>query len=78
VSDTGDLRDTTMAQVPIKQAMAEVSVEITVLADHSKFPGTGLGRVKLPPNVARFITDAEVSEQISSALAAQQVEVVVA
>lgn len=78
VSDTGDLRDTTMAQVPIKQAIAEVSVEITVLADHSKFPGTGLGRVKLPPNVARFITDEEVSEQVSSALAAQQVEVVVA
>ena len=78
VSESGDLRDTTMAQVPIKQAIAEVSGEITVLADHSKFPGTGIGRVKLPPNVARIITDEEVSEQVSSALAAQQVEVVVA
>jgi DeoR/GlpR family transcriptional regulator of sugar metabolism len=78
VSDTGDLRDTTMAQVPIKEAIAEVSVEITVLADHSKFPGTGLGRVKLPPAVARIVTDAEVSEPVSRALAAAQVEVVVA
>ncbi len=78
VSDTGDLRDTTMAQVPVKQAIAEVSLDLTVLADRSKFPGTGLGRVRLPPNVARFITDAEVPGPIAGALAAQQVEVLVA
>ncbi|WP_277213327.1 DeoR/GlpR family DNA-binding transcription regulator [Isoptericola croceus] len=77
VSTNGDLRDTTMAQVPIKQAISEVSSELTVLADHSKFPGTGVGRVTLPPNVARFITDDEIPEQTASALAAQQVEVVV-
>lgn len=77
VSAKGDLRDTTMAQVPIKQAIADACDEITVLADHSKFPGTGLGRIKLPSNVVRFITDEQAPEQTAKALAAQQVEVVV-
>lgn len=78
VSVNGDLRDTTMAQVPIKRAIAEASVGVTVLADHSKFPGTGIGQVALPPNVVRFITDQAVPVEISTALAARSVEVIVA
>jgi DeoR/GlpR family transcriptional regulator of sugar metabolism len=78
VSVNGDLRDTTMAQVPVKRAIAESSVALTVLADHSKFPGTGLGRVPLPSNVTRFITDQAVPDEISAALAARAVEVVIA
>jgi DeoR/GlpR family transcriptional regulator of sugar metabolism len=77
VSATGELRDTSMAQVPIKKVIAEVSTETTVLADHSKFPGTGLGRVPLPATVVRLVTDAEVPAPTSTALADQQVEVVV-
>ena len=78
VSVDGDLRDTTMAQVPIKRAIAEASVGVTVLADHSKFPGTGIGQVPLAPNLARFVTDRVVPPGILSTLAARGVEVIVA
>ena len=77
VSAAGDLRDTTIAQVPIKQAMAEASDAVTVLADASKFPGTGTGRIALPPSLTRVITDAEPPVTASAAFAARSVEVVV-
>jgi DeoR/GlpR family transcriptional regulator of sugar metabolism len=78
ISATGDLRDTTLAQVPIKQAMAEASDRLTVLADSSKFPGSGLGCVMLPNKPITVITEAQPSEAISEALKTQSVEVVLA
>jgi DeoR/GlpR family transcriptional regulator of sugar metabolism len=77
VSVSGDLRDTTLAQVPIKRAIAEAGLEVSVLADHSKFPGTGVGQIPLPSNVARFVTDRHVPAEFSSALAARNVQVIV-
>ena len=77
VAVNGDLRDTTLPQVPVKRAIAEASLEVTVLADHSKFPGTGVGQVPLPSNVARFVTDRDVPAEFASVLAARGVEVAV-
>ncbi len=77
IAANGDLRDTTLGQVPIKQAIADSCDAITVLADHSKFPGTGAGRIRLPSSLARVITDAEPPDGVRSALGAQNVEVFV-
>lgn len=77
VSAGGDLRDTTIAQVPIKQAMATACDAVTVLADHSKFPGTGTARVALPSSLVRVLTDAEPPVTASAAFAARSVEVLV-
>lgn len=77
IAANGDLRDTTIAQVPIKQAMAAACDSVTVLADASKFPGTGTGRVTLPSSLVRVITDAEPPVTASAAFAARGVEVVV-
>ncbi len=77
ISAGGDLRDTTIAQVPIKEAMAGACDAVTVLADASKFPGSGTGRIALPPSVVRVITDAEPPVTASAALAARSVEVLV-
>ncbi|WP_435093876.1 DeoR/GlpR family DNA-binding transcription regulator [Clavibacter michiganensis] len=78
IADNGDLRDTTMAQVPIKRAMAEMSDRVTVLADSSKFPGTGAGRVALTASLTQLITEAAPHERVSQGLADKGVSVTVA
>lgn len=57
LADNGDLRDTTISQIPIKRAMAEASGRVTVLADASKFPGRGAGRLPAAGLVDSVITD---------------------
>ncbi len=78
ISASGDLRDTTIAQVPIKQAIATACDEVTVLADSSKFPGTGAARIDLPSSIVRVVTDAEPPVPVAAAFAAHGVEVLVA
>lgn len=78
ISNDGDLRDTTIAQVPIKQAMAAACDTAIVLADRSKFPGSGAGRIAMPPTVTRVITDAAPPSDAASSLLAGDVDVVVA
>lgn len=77
ISASGDLRDTTIAQVPIKQAIADACDEVTVLADSSKFPGTGAARVDLPTSIVRVVTDDEPPVPVAAAFAAHGVEVLV-
>lgn len=78
IADNGDLRDTTMSQVPIKRAMAEVSDRASVLADSSKFPGTGAGRVVPSASLTQLITETPPHEKVSAALARKGVTVTVA
>ena len=75
VAANGDLRDTTIAQIPIKQAMAAACDAVTVLADSSKFPGTGTGRIELPDVPTRLITDAAPPRSVSAAFARKKMEV---
>ncbi len=77
ISASGDLRDTTIDQIPIKRAMAAASDAVTVVADHSKFPGTGTGLLTLPASVTRVVTDAAPPADTAQSLAARNVEVVV-
>ncbi|KQR88502.1 DeoR family transcriptional regulator [Microbacterium sp. Leaf179] len=78
MSPEGDLRDTTLAQVPIKQAMLAACDAATVLADHSKFPGSGAGRIALPLALRRLITDAPLEGPIVESLGRRNVEIVTA
>ena len=71
-------RDTTLAQVPIKQAMLAACDAATVLADHSKFPGSGAGRIALPLALRRLITDAPLEGPIVESLGRRNVEIVTA
>lgn len=77
VSADGDLRDTTIAQIPIKQAMAAACDAVTVMADSSKFPGTGTGRVILPDVPTRVITNTAPPPGVSAAFARKKMEVMV-
>ncbi len=77
IAANGDLRDTTIAQIPIKQAMAAACDSVTVLADSSKFPGTGTGRIVLPDMPTRVITDARPPRSVSAAFARKKMEVTV-
>ncbi|MRG58770.1 DeoR family transcriptional regulator [Agromyces sp. CFH 90414] len=77
ITEDGDLRDTTLAQVPIKQAMVAACDRATVLADHDKFPGTGAGRIDLPRALRRVITDAPLPGPTAEAFARHDVEVAI-
>ncbi|MGH3385725.1 MAG: DeoR/GlpR family DNA-binding transcription regulator [Nocardioidaceae bacterium] len=47
----GTVLDTTVAEVPVKQAMLRAADEVVLLADAGKFPGSGLARVCGPEDV---------------------------
>lgn len=78
VAENGDLRDTTLGQLPIKRAMAQISARRTVLADAGKFPGTGAGVLPIAGWLDEIITDATPPAVTAAALAARSVQVVLA
>lgn len=53
----GTVLDTTVVEVPVKQAMFGVAEQVVLLADAQKFPGTGLARVCGPESVDVLVTN---------------------
>lgn len=47
----GTVLDTTVVEVPVKQAMLRAADEVVLLADPEKFPGSGLARVCGPTDI---------------------------
>lgn len=47
----GTVLDTTVVEVPVKQAMLRAADEVVLLADPEKFPGNGLARVCGPSDI---------------------------
>lgn len=45
VRPDGSVLDTTVVEVPVKQSMLRAADQVVLLADRSKFPGSGLARV---------------------------------
>lgn len=78
IAENGDLRDTTMSQMPVKRVMTEVSDRSTVLADSSKFPGAGSGRVAPHSSLGQLITERLPAERVVEALNAKGITVTVA
>ncbi|MFI6015883.1 DeoR/GlpR family DNA-binding transcription regulator [Streptomyces sp. NPDC051243] len=54
----GQVMDTTVAEVPARRAMIAAGDKVVLLADKSKFPGTGMVKICGPEDLDALITDA--------------------
>jgi DeoR/GlpR family transcriptional regulator of sugar metabolism len=57
ISRDGQVRDSTLVEVPVKRAMIEAAEQTVVVADRGKFPGTGLLTVCGPEEVDVIVTN---------------------
>jgi DeoR/GlpR family transcriptional regulator of sugar metabolism len=76
VRPDGQVMDTTYVEVPIKRAMIAASDQVVLLADASKFPGTGMGRVCGPQQLHTVVTNAPADPVTRAALTEAAVEVI--
>jgi DeoR/GlpR family transcriptional regulator of sugar metabolism len=72
----GHVMDTTVVEVPVKRAMIAASGQVVLVADSSKFPGTGTARVCGPTELDVVITNAPANPEICAALTDVGVEVI--
>ena len=54
--------DTTAVEVPLKRAMIAAADQVVLLADASKFPGTGIAKVCGPEDVDVVVTNAPLDK----------------
>ena len=76
VRPDGQVMDTTVVEVPIKRAMIAASDQVVLLADASKFPGTGVARVCGPQELHVVVTNAPADPVTRAALTDAGVEVI--
>lgn len=76
VRPDGSVMDTTTVEVPVKRAMLRASDRTVLLADGSKFPGTGLARVCGPESLHTVVTDDDADPATLKALRDAGVEVI--
>jgi DeoR/GlpR family transcriptional regulator of sugar metabolism len=76
VRPNGQVMDTTVVEVPVKRAMIAASDQIILVADHGKFPGSGVARVCGPEDLHVVITDAGADPATIAALGDTGVEVI--
>ena len=62
--------DTTVTEVPARRAMIAASDKVVLLADKSKFPGTGMVKICGPEDLDVLITNA--SEDDATCMALQE------
>lgn len=72
----GHVMDTTAVEVPLKRAMIAAADQVVLLADASKFPGTGIARVCGPEDVDVVVTNAPADVTTFKSLAEANVEVI--
>jgi DeoR/GlpR family transcriptional regulator of sugar metabolism len=72
VRPDGTVMDSTLVEVPVKQAMIAAAEQTVLLADRSKFPGTGLSPVCGPDAVDVLVTDEGVDRATLARFAAVQ------
>jgi len=63
----GTVLDNTIVEVPVKQAMLRAADEVILLADPTKFPGSGLARVCGPEDVDVLVCRADSDRQTMAA-----------
>jgi DeoR/GlpR family transcriptional regulator of sugar metabolism len=68
--------DTTTIEVPVKRAMLRAADRTVLVADRSKFPGTGLARVCGPESLHTVVTDADADPATLKAFRDAGVEVI--
>jgi DeoR/GlpR family transcriptional regulator of sugar metabolism len=76
VRPDGQVMDTSVVEVPIKRAMIAASDQVVLLADASKFPGTGVARVCGPQELHVVVTNAPADPVTRAALTDAGVEVI--
>ncbi|MFE7278331.1 DeoR/GlpR family DNA-binding transcription regulator [Streptomyces sp. NPDC057623] len=64
----GQVMDTTVAEVPARRAMIAASDRVVLLADKSKFPGTGMVKICGPEDLDAVITNASEDDATCVAL----------
>jgi len=72
----GQVMDTTVVEVSIKRAMIAASEQVILLADATKFPGTGVARVCGPEELDIVVTNAGADPGTCAKLREAGVEVI--
>jgi DeoR/GlpR family transcriptional regulator of sugar metabolism len=72
----GQVMDTTVVEVSIKRAMIAASEQIILLADATKFPGTGVARVCGPEELDIVVTNAGADPATCARMREADVEVI--
>ena len=72
----GQVMDTTGIEVPVKRAMVAAAERTILLADRSKFPGTGLLSVCGPDQIATLVTNRGADQRTLDVFQAAATEVI--
>nr|WP_206327831.1 DeoR/GlpR family DNA-binding transcription regulator [Streptomyces sp. S3(2020)] len=64
----GQVMDTTVAEVPARRAMIAAGDKVVLLADRSKFPGTGMVKICDPEDLDAIVTDAPEDDATCTSL----------
>lgn len=72
----GQVMDTTPAEVPARRAMIAAGDKVVLLADKSKFPGTGMVKICGPEDLYALVTDAPEDGATCVALSEADVRVI--
>jgi DeoR/GlpR family transcriptional regulator of sugar metabolism len=72
----GQVMDTTGIEVPVKRAMVAAAERTILLADRSKFPGTGLLSVCGPDQIATLVTNRGADQRTLDVFTAAMTEVI--
>jgi DeoR/GlpR family transcriptional regulator of sugar metabolism len=72
----GQVMDTTGIEVPVKRAMVAAAERTVLLADRSKFPGTGLLSVCGPDQIATLVTNRGADQRTLDVFQAAATEVI--
>jgi DeoR/GlpR family transcriptional regulator of sugar metabolism len=78
VRPDGQVMDTTVVEVSVKRAMIAAADRVVLLADATKFPGMGVGRVCGPKDLHTVVTTTGADPDSCRALREAGVEVIVA
>jgi DeoR/GlpR family transcriptional regulator of sugar metabolism len=78
VRGDGSVMDTTTVEVPVKRAMLRSADRTVLVADGSKFPGSGLARVCGPERLSMLVTDEGADPSTLDVVRQTGVEVVLA
>src|SRR5690606_13828970 len=78
VRSDGSVMDTTTVEVPVKRTMLRSADRTVLVADGSKFPGSGLARVCGPDSLDVLVTDEEADKATLEAFRDAGAEVVLA
>ena len=76
VTPDGTLLDTTLVEVPVKQAIIRAAARVVLVADETKFPGRGLLAVCGPADIDTLVASKRSDPATISTLAEHGIEVI--